>query len=144
MSFDCHCQVPFFFLMIRRPPRSTRTDTLFPYTTLFRSETHFRRAWHGDRAARPAQLRRPSTGAVAEPRHGQPPGDRAPAADAGRGDAAAGGRRTGADLRPPADPRDEAALLRGSELHRACLRRPAALPLHIGRSSWQDREGPYV
>src|SRR3546814_5431766 len=27
-----------FFLMIRRPPRATRTDTLFPYTTLFRSE----------------------------------------------------------------------------------------------------------
>src|SRR3546814_13688176 len=27
-----------FFVMIRRPPRSTRTDTLFPYTTLFRSE----------------------------------------------------------------------------------------------------------
>src|SRR3546814_15339581 len=27
----------FFFLMNRRPPRSTRTDTLFPYTTLFRS-----------------------------------------------------------------------------------------------------------
>src|SRR3546814_16952905 len=27
----------FFFLMIRRPPRSTRTDILFPYTTLFRS-----------------------------------------------------------------------------------------------------------
>src|SRR3546814_5247561 len=30
------CRV-IFFLMIRRPPRSTRTDTLFPYTTLFRS-----------------------------------------------------------------------------------------------------------
>src|SRR3546814_9037143 len=30
--------VVFFFLMIRRPPRSKRTDTLFPYTTLFRSE----------------------------------------------------------------------------------------------------------
>src|SRR3546814_18952242 len=28
----------FFFVMIRRPPRSTRTDTLFPYTTLFRSQ----------------------------------------------------------------------------------------------------------
>src|SRR3546814_15525229 len=28
----------FFFLMIRRPPRFTRTDTLFPYTTLFRSK----------------------------------------------------------------------------------------------------------
>src|SRR3546814_20506844 len=27
----------FFFLMLRRPPRATRTDTLFPYTTLFRS-----------------------------------------------------------------------------------------------------------
>src|SRR3546814_20898732 len=34
----------FFFLMIRRPPRSTRTDTLFPYTTLFRSKRgHLRR-----------------------------------------------------------------------------------------------------
>src|SRR3546814_3954437 len=29
-----------FFLMIRRPPRSTRTDTLFPYTTLFRSAAY--------------------------------------------------------------------------------------------------------
>src|SRR3546814_12040274 len=28
----------FFFLMIRQPPRSTRTGPLFPYTTLFRSE----------------------------------------------------------------------------------------------------------
>src|SRR3546814_16991013 len=32
--------VLFFFLMIRRPPRSTRTDTLFPYTTLFRSNQY--------------------------------------------------------------------------------------------------------
>src|SRR3546814_16167762 len=32
----------FFFLMIRRPPRSTRTDTLFPYTTLFRSSRRAR------------------------------------------------------------------------------------------------------
>src|SRR3546814_21004628 len=30
-------QMVFVLLMIRRPPRSTRTDTLFPYTTLFRS-----------------------------------------------------------------------------------------------------------
>src|SRR3546814_10777541 len=36
--------------MIRRPPRSTRTDTLFPYTTLFRSH-------RPDRAAREAALR---------------------------------------------------------------------------------------
>src|SRR3546814_5074664 len=32
-----------FFLMIRRPPRSTRTDTLFPYTTLFRSSAQISR-----------------------------------------------------------------------------------------------------
>src|SRR3546814_14929888 len=32
------CVYFFFFLMIRLPPRSTRTDTLFPYTTLFRSD----------------------------------------------------------------------------------------------------------
>src|SRR3546814_3316417 len=38
-----------FFLMIRRPPRSTRTDTLFPYTTLFRSGHR-----HGSPARRPA------------------------------------------------------------------------------------------
>src|SRR3546814_19321236 len=31
------CEFLIVFLMIRRPPRSTRTDTLFPYTTLFRS-----------------------------------------------------------------------------------------------------------
>src|SRR3546814_2107434 len=39
----------FFFLMIRRPPRSTRTDTLFPYTTLFRSLEQQNLA-RGDRA----------------------------------------------------------------------------------------------
>src|SRR3546814_12447283 len=40
--------------MIRRPPRSTRTDTLFPYTTLFRSGVGQRRA---------AQARSPQAGA---------------------------------------------------------------------------------
>src|SRR3546814_11849845 len=34
--------VCFFFLIIRRPPRSTRTDTLFPYPTLFRSHPRHR------------------------------------------------------------------------------------------------------
>src|SRR3546814_4926157 len=33
----CALSIYVFFLMLRRPPRSTRTDTLFPYTTLFRS-----------------------------------------------------------------------------------------------------------
>src|SRR3546814_15960349 len=36
--------------MIRRPPRSTRTDTLFPYTTLFRSDAADHQADHRDRA----------------------------------------------------------------------------------------------
>src|SRR3546814_14556212 len=41
MCHSCisHNLVNFFFLRIRRPPRSTRTDTLFPYTTLFRSDS---------------------------------------------------------------------------------------------------------
>src|SRR3546814_7653417 len=37
MPCDTNIICFFIFLMIRRPPRSTRTDTLFPYTTLFRS-----------------------------------------------------------------------------------------------------------
>src|SRR3546814_11913450 len=50
--------------MIRRPPRSTRTDTLFPYTTLFRS------ACSRDCAGRRSQAASgtvPATGAVPEP-----------------------------------------------------------------------------
>src|SRR3546814_4316132 len=47
-----YCMLVFFFLMRRRPPRSTRTDTLFPYTTLFRSipapaAPTSRRSWQG-------------------------------------------------------------------------------------------------
>src|SRR3546814_17148757 len=42
----------FFFLMIRRPPRSTRTDTLFPYTTLFRSARSSAALPHGLRRRR--------------------------------------------------------------------------------------------
>src|SRR3546814_8157429 len=45
----------FFVLMIRRPPRSTRTDPLFPYTTLFRSDAKRKRI---RRARRRARLRR--------------------------------------------------------------------------------------
>src|SRR3546814_18542830 len=40
MTYLSVSQFVIFFLMIRRPPRSTRTDTLFPYTTLFRSVDH--------------------------------------------------------------------------------------------------------
>src|SRR3546814_4000745 len=57
----------FFFLRIRRPPRSTRTDTLFPYTTLFRSgysapaRHSGRRA--GARGVRPAEYPLPGDAA---------------------------------------------------------------------------------
>src|SRR3546814_8203087 len=53
-----------FFLMRRRPPRSTRTDTLFPYTTLFRSLDQ----------GRAAQLRRtggPDSGDASHPGRGE-------------------------------------------------------------------------
>src|SRR3546814_14319798 len=38
MTLSSYSVLVCFFLMKRRPPRSTRTDTLFPYTTLFRSD----------------------------------------------------------------------------------------------------------
>src|SRR3546814_9170645 len=50
-----------FFLMIRRPPRSTRTDTLFPYTTLFRARLPGAwpgQSWHWRRPWRPGPLDR--------------------------------------------------------------------------------------
>src|SRR3546814_12461075 len=96
-----------FFLMIRLPPRSTRTDTLFPYTTLFRS---FGARLH---RARP----RPRLCSSGYRRSGNPTGDRK--ADAGRSrsddrrGAGAGPRRLRERLarslrqpraRPPADP----------------------------------------
>src|SRR3546814_1693051 len=62
-----------FFLMIRRPPRSTRTDTLFPYTTLFRSGARAVAALSSPAvfipaSVRPARHREPSTGVVGPPR----------------------------------------------------------------------------
>src|SRR3546814_462106 len=47
--------------MIRRPPRSTRTDTLFPYTTLFRSD---RRSCSLPRPQSPASAWHPSLGSL--------------------------------------------------------------------------------
>src|SRR3546814_17658610 len=73
-----------FFFMIRRPPRSTRTDTLFPYTTLFRSR-------HGGE-----QLRRPAG------RHHQ--GGRSAICN---GDDLAGRRRQAAGQRVLDGPRSE-------------------------------------
>src|SRR3546814_15035944 len=52
-----------FFLMMRPPPRSTRTDTLFPYTTLFRSRMEDKENVEGGADGHPAPRER-LTGAV--------------------------------------------------------------------------------
>src|SRR3546814_19248408 len=52
------CFFCFFFLVIRRPPISTRTDTLFPYTTLFRAQLAHRRHPRG-RDRQGSRARRP-------------------------------------------------------------------------------------
>src|SRR3546814_7417976 len=65
----------FFFLMIRRPPRSTRTDTLFPYTALFRSAPdHGGRPESGragERCAPPARQPAPDQSLRAQPRRSE-------------------------------------------------------------------------
>src|SRR3546814_1326750 len=70
--------------MIRRPPRSTRTDTLFPYTTLFRSPN----------AARPGRLDLPSHANIAAGDDGGRPGrhTRREQAASGNPGACAGGK----------------------------------------------------
>src|SRR3546814_17444998 len=76
MASDTYNFYVFFLLMIRRPPRSTRTDTLVPYTTLFRS------------AAARTRRRNPAT-----ERHRT--GQAVPAAAAGPPSARPGRRRCG-------------------------------------------------
>src|SRR3546814_2524062 len=58
-----------FVLMIRRPPRSTRTDTLFPYTTLFRSRRFSVQPEPGDRI-RLRAAESPAAAAAAKPCRG--------------------------------------------------------------------------
>src|SRR3546814_3276237 len=57
-----------FFLMLRRPPRSTRTDTLFPYTTLFRSARD--RDWSSKIKARCAERTAPMRIGLAQHHNG--------------------------------------------------------------------------
>src|SRR3546814_10820833 len=92
----------FFFLMIRRPPRSTRTDTLFPYTTLFRSAT-LRRGGSGGNPAwdRSGESRDRVHSIMSSSRAGrsaEPGAKRRPAVSADLG--AAGGFRSRALARP--------------------------------------------
>src|SRR3546814_731126 len=71
----CDYTCLFFFLMIRRPPRTTRTDTLFPYTTLFRSRLVAlagdgdRLAQRQDRRGQPDRLADPQASAIEQQQH---------------------------------------------------------------------------
>src|SRR3546814_18047831 len=123
--------------MIRRPPRSTRTDTLFPYTTLFRSRCEFlpaRLGWYDGCSTRSAQI---ATSAVShrvallahdedgdEARICERAGTRPdrPVAGRGRGTAGVPGRGPG---RPGADqhlPRRPPELRHGIEAQRTRAR----------------------
>src|SRR3546814_14018512 len=73
------CCSMFFFLMIRRPPRSTRTDTLFPYTTLFRSVGR-----HGGVVGHVLRLERPHAQAAPREDAAEPGGEQR-LADVGTG-----------------------------------------------------------
>src|SRR3546814_2725169 len=75
----------FFFLMIRRPPRSTRTDTLFPYTTLFRSRTRLGDVVDRVIDRRHRALRSRHRGDISGARGGKAQGGRSVACDAGQG-----------------------------------------------------------
>src|SRR3546814_12821905 len=91
--------------MIRRPPRSTRTDTLFPYTTLFRSAPAHRSAAGTEHPGRVPGAGRPAEPASLD-KHGQQPSGRqadaagagAAAARPGRGAVAKGQRHLRNDL----------------------------------------------
>src|SRR5881397_2851188 len=87
--------VRLFFFMLRRPPISTRLNTLFPYTTLFRST---RRRPSAGRRRRCARRRAPGLWTAARPAHGAPP----PRA---RSRAAAAARRLASRIKPTRVPR---------------------------------------
>src|SRR3546814_15191317 len=91
--------------MLRRPPRSTRTDTLFPYTTLFRSAP-----LPGQAAAYPGAGQR-AAGGLLRPAVG------------GRGDATAGGEAGRRQRRTPLNARRTEERRVGEEWVRPCRSR---------------------
>src|SRR3546814_12909003 len=105
--FDLSCDrysIVFFFLMIRRPPRSTRTDTRFPYTTLFRSIA----------ACRPSADRHPSEPVPARRRRSPAPCPGPRERRRARGRARGGG--PSARPRPPISPQDRKGVVSGTSV----------------------------
>src|SRR3546814_13760108 len=121
--------------MIRRPPRSTRTDTLFPYTTLFRSlpdeDAAAGRGSRGQRQARGVQ--RPPADDPSGP-HRAPVGSREPA-DGG----------AGLSLDRGTDPEDRRqGGAGGPEEGAGAAGLAGARPPEIGSASCRDCVGKYV
>src|SRR3546814_1615393 len=114
------CVLLLFFLMIRRPPRSTRTDTLFPYTTLFRSRCGWRAWW-----ALTAVLRVESRGVAVRWRRSLGHPGRSP--PIGR---SAHGLRDSQDSRSEEHTSELQSLMRISYAV-FCLKKKKRLPMHI-------------
>src|SRR3546814_17413420 len=123
----------FFFLMIRRPPRSTRTDTLFPYTTLFRSPVKpdrllDRRKRRGEFRRRPLSQIRTDDEQCARRRDGDD------------------GRRNHPAWRPPARPGRSGPAGRGGRLGGSAGdsdRGYGGYPAQLGRASGGERVCQY-
>src|SRR3546814_18488546 len=111
--------------MIRRPPRSTRTDTLFPYTTLFRNV----QLRLGARTLRRQVAQRPVAGAAASARPRAPPRD--------------GNLRVAAPSASPAHDYEPAGELKIGQVGIANLH-VRTLDLASGRASGRERECTYV
>src|SRR3546814_11192654 len=125
--------IDIYFLMIRRPPRSTRTDTLYPYTTLFRSSQRNREAAreHAGQGVGAGRLRPPGivrpVAAAGDRSPGPGPGDAAE----GRGQASRHAPRQTERRRSaviggvgrPRDPDRVRAGARGRAKHRKGTRR---------------------
>src|SRR3546814_3295390 len=95
--------------MIRRPPRSTRTDTLFPYTTLFRSVVDVRRLGRRQMARNDRRRRRRRRGGIVELK-----GPRRPCGNLGRAAALATARGTSLSLRSEEHTSELQSLMRSS------------------------------
>src|SRR3546814_13527400 len=115
-----------FFLMVRRPPRSTRTDTLFPYTTLFRSEARASGGPHPEGRNEMEQLGEAGLAA----RRGGPSRERRPDPHRGRPEKSA-------------PPRQRRPLVSGRS-PRIAMRDEAAEPAKIGRESRRGGVCQYV
>src|SRR3546814_11362412 len=129
LFFRISCLSYVFLLMIRRPPRSTRTDTLFPYTTLFRSR-QYRRHYHS--VAHPADLSLGEGAALL----GRPPsGDSGASPPARQEQACLDAVTTMAE----SDHRGSTRMYMGES-----VKRREDWRFQIGRASGRERVGQYV